>query len=254
MQFRKRSAFTLVELLTVIAIIGVLIALLLPALRRAREEARRTACMSNMRQIGAAFQMYLNANRSCFPRPAAAGFPDDEDWVYWDTARHIDPQIADGVIPAQMGKRVTVQVFRCPSDDIQQHPVNWGVHYPYSYTVNETICRTEALGGPSPGLPIDHNHTIKLTQVRHPDRKILLVDESSDTIDDGVWAAENFYFHRDRNVLSNRHDNYRGEDVYNAQDGRGNVIFVDGHGEFLSRAQSELPASWDATDAVVGGP
>ncbi len=65
---RKRPAFSLVELLVVIGIIAVLIALLLPSLGRARYEARRVACMSNLRQIGQAFMMYASENKGAFPR------------------------------------------------------------------------------------------------------------------------------------------------------------------------------------------
>jgi len=62
----RRRGFTLVELLVVIAIIAVLIGLLLPAVQSARESARRTVCMSNMRQIGLAFHVCLDA-RKYFP-------------------------------------------------------------------------------------------------------------------------------------------------------------------------------------------
>jgi prepilin-type N-terminal cleavage/methylation domain-containing protein/prepilin-type processing-associated H-X9-DG protein len=75
----RSAAFTLIELLVVIGIIAALIAILLPALARARESAHRSACLSNLRQLGQAFVMYANQFKDHVP---LGQMSDEYQWDY----------------------------------------------------------------------------------------------------------------------------------------------------------------------------
>lgn len=236
---RRDIGFTLVELLVVVGIIAVLIALLLPALGRARESARQTVCASNLRQLLTAFRMYHAENRQRYPRAAWVG-ASPEDWIYWQVER----DLGESAI-ARYLNRPGPEVFRCPSDDVDAH---WWIYnspnhtpqtYRYSYIFNALFAQR---------LPPGTGYITRATE------KMLLIEADEATVASGRWEAGLQYAGNTsrQDLLGTRHDPSRWKGTFsnsyppygpNRPDrhDRGNAAFLDGHVDYVTRAYT-----WDS--------
>ena len=153
---KRRMAFTLIELLVVIAIIAMLLAILLPALGKAKRQARTIVCRSNVVQIGRAAILYAEANNTFIPRGGAAG-----TWF-----KCFLPYVGQ---EGNQGDYRNVKIYNCPSFPDKKQTVCFVVS---SWTFND---RND---------PTGHEVTqpTKLEEFRHPMSTVYLADN-----EDGPW-------------------------------------------------------------------
>ena len=218
---RNRFGFTLIELLVVIAIIAILAAILFPVFARARENARKTSCLSNLKQMGTAFQMYQqdydghfhDANKSgslpsTRPEPAAHGFGANSalsPWSQW---------------PWFYGPYVkNIAIFDCPSspDSTEQLSVtNWGNDGNYGYNYD--------------GLSRDEDHPSRIdAEIENPAETFVFFDSGDSNVCSGTnnWAT--FIGKADVDFDS-------GQEASVRHMGRVNMVFADGHAKSITPA------------------
>ena len=226
---RKVKAFTLIELLVVISIIAVLVAFLMPALSRAREQAKIVVCQSRVKQLTLAFNMYMDDYNQKFPTlyynndPSNSMLGSTYTYTRWGGVKGDEYTTEKKLLNRYVGVKGAVKktgdsaldVFKCPSDrGGLASPVGWGTSrlptiwenlgYSYSYNVSAISNNGEW------GL-----WNKKLSQIRNPKKVILVADASFSCYGFGMDPFLYYFWHNREEM------------------GWGNVAFVDLHIKYM---------------------
>jgi len=160
-----RKGFTLIELLVVIAIIAILAAILFPVFAKAREKARQTACLSNMKQVGLAFMTYAQDYDEKWPNPWDYYLIAAEGGQFCDTtSRHrwykrIDPYMGN------TGQQI------CPSSPWKTTNGPMAGKNEYSYGMNWNMAKGQYEQGTA-----TQGEGIAMAEINRPSEKILATD------------------------------------------------------------------------------
>mgnify|MGYP000414927937 CR=1 FL=1 len=202
---QRKQAFTLVEILAVIAVVSILATILVSGVSRAIQSANAAESRSNLRQIGALAQLYAMQNEQKMPH-GKWNFNREHLWL-----NALYPMAYDkpfpGFVPSDTGANLKDTIFYSPAVD----PAEEGMPI-RSYGWNIFVYDTEA----PPGADADQR--MRINQIRDPARHAL----AGDTLNSTAFSPGNIHF---RNL------------------NRANVLFIDGHVEALS--PEEVPSTGD---------
>ncbi len=271
------GAFTLVELLVVIAVIGVLVGLLLPAVQAAREAARRTLCQNNLRQIGIGLVGHETAHRE-FPAGCIgcrfSRNPSDRKYIAWNVAtlpyleqlavwKQFDSTQPIGSPKNRKAVSAVIPTFLCP-DAQRDFPTAPEYIFNGKWDPGEGMGLTDyggMAGVEGPGrdaLPEDYENYYRNEQSRGVmldeiatrgveisdglAHTVIVAERACPELDESQWASGANCFAQHQEIPINQ--TWKHGEIYSEHPGQAGVVFCDGHARFLAESidQSVLVA------------
>lgn len=188
-RLEHRRGFTLLELLAVIATIAILASLLLPVLTKAKVRAHRTQCLSNLHQLGFAWEMYHSDNNGRLAESYPVNNPNV--WVQGDMTKAADAVNLDLIREGKLFPYApTVSQYRCPTDRGTLID-NRRVATVRSYSMNGFMGARDVALGPIPSTAADYVlFYAKDSEIPRPSQLWVLLDEDERSINDGFFITD----------------------------------------------------------------
>ena len=231
-QTLAKSGFTLIELLVVVAIISILAGLLFSAFATAREQARKTTCASNLRQIGLALSQYTQDADEHFPNTGAGGAPGEGQtaWMYYTNYADDGSTTQFDVTKSCIYPYVkSTQIFVCPDDSAGQTSGD-------SYAYNSCLT-TPSTASLWPGKAISTVSNVAVTMILAEEGSPQSTNDALFNMYNSTWSPTNTgVAGYDSGAYSGRHSS------------GSNILFVDGHVKWM--AYSNLVTVQPATGGV----
>jgi prepilin-type N-terminal cleavage/methylation domain-containing protein/prepilin-type processing-associated H-X9-DG protein len=252
----RKKAFTLIELLVVIGIIAVLMAILMPSLNKAREQAKRVVCANNLKTIGLGDQMYADDSDDYHVPIFNGSVPDN--WLWFENPLFMKIIAMKGRYKTEGASAKTLpKDYKCPSD--RRTVGNRGLlKYSdggvegVSYGINSVGLRSEQCNSWCYYTGGRRAHTLKVSQVVRPSSKLFFLDSEWFAVD--YWEAD---YLTCWNLIGDKmggpdpDGNYHWDaPAYRHNEGA-NVLFYDGHTMYLKKQQIFKLADIGGADALL---